>query len=318
MDPYSPELTGIHIRFAAALEKFGQAKGAVEIMERLVNELVERIQDIDRGRVTSRAGGRPESCGSEIQGPKAESAAELSPEARETERARLLKQVIRCKVKTSQLYESDHIQDDASAKRVIDEAMKILIDSMRDPRSLQFDENRAGISADEAAAMLSQVGESHVVCGSYDTALDAFKFALIALRKATEGKPSCQEAYTLSNMSTAVTMMLKSSSPVIDGKPATEASVKQAHQIKADWAKQSLQCAQSVEPAQQNHLCALAVIASWSNMASTLIELGDLKGAKAMWEQVIQNSESQPTLRQLLPDARGALKEIDEREKCQR
>lgn len=54
MDPFSAAFTGIHIRFAAALEKFGQAKGAVEVLDRLVSDLVERIEDIDLGRTTQR------------------------------------------------------------------------------------------------------------------------------------------------------------------------------------------------------------------------------------------------------------------------
>jgi tetratricopeptide (TPR) repeat protein len=315
LDPFSVEFVGIHIRLAAALEKFGRAKGAIEVLDQLVNDMVERIEDIDRGRGRERKVERTESNESGTQGPSAVAVVEASIEAPESERSRLLKKVIECKVKISQLYESDYIQDNASAKFVIDEAMKILIEAMRDPKSLQFDENRAGISADEAAAMLNQVGSSNLNWGDYGTALETFKLALIAVRKAAKGRPSCREALTLSNMHAAVSMMLESPNPVIDGKPATAASIKQAHQIKAGWAQQSLQCAQAVAPTEQDHLCAMAVIASWSGMASALMELGDLKGAKEMWEQVIQKSESEPALKQLLPNAHGALKEISEKQK---
>ena len=315
LDPFSPEFVGIHIRLAAALEKFGRAKGAIEVLERLVDDILERIEDIDRGRVRQPKVGKLQSDESQAQGTDTVSVVGGLPEARETERGRLLKKVIECKVKVSQLYESDYIQDNASAKSVIDEAMKILIGAMRDPNNLQFDENRAGITSDEAAALLNQVGSSNLNWGDYGTALETFKLALIAVRKATTGKPSCREALTLSNMHAAVSMMLESPNPIIDGKPATPASIKQARQIKIGWAQQSLQCAQAVEPTEQDHLCAMAVIASWSGMASTLMELGDLKGAKGMWEQVIQNSDTQPALKQLLPNAHTALKEINDKEK---
>ncbi len=315
MDPFSPEFTGIHIRFAAALERFGQAKGAVEVLDSLVNDLIERIEDIDRGRVTQRNAQATQSNVIQGRDKNARSTAEGSLEAQENERGRLLKQVIECKIKMFQLYESDYIQDNASAKRVIDEAMKILIESMHDPKGLQFDENRAGISADEAGALLTEVGASNINWGDFETALEIFKLALIAVRKANEGKASCREAFTLSNMCGAVSMMLDSPNPVIDGKPATQASIKQARQIMAGWAQQSLRCAQAVDHSQQDNLCAMAVITSWSVMASTLMELGDLKGARGMWEQVIQRSESQPALKSLVTIAQSALKEIDNKEK---
>lgn len=314
MDPFSPEFTGIHIRLAAALEKFGRAKGAIEILSRLVESMIERIEDIDRGRVSPR---KPQTTNSNAiiaTGADDVSEPKPPPEAHFIERGRLLKQVIECKVKISQLYESDYVQDNGSAKRSIDEAVKSLVEAMHDPTGLQFDENRAGISADEAAAMLSQAGGSNITNGNYGTALEIFKLALIAVRKSTEGKPSCREAFTLSNMHNAVSMMLNSPNAVIDGKPATEASIKQARQIAGGWAQQSLQCAQAVDPAVQDQFCAMAVISSWSGMASMLMELGDLKGARGMWEQVIQNSASQPALKQLVPTAHAALNEIKDRE----
>jgi tetratricopeptide (TPR) repeat protein len=315
MDPFSSEFTGIHIRFAAALEKFGQAKGAVEILGQLVDDLVERIEDIDRGRVTQPRSKTAKSNEKETQGLDARSSARASPDAQESERSRLLKQVIECKVKISELYGGDYIQDNTSAKRAIDEAMKILIEAMRDPKSLQFDQNRAGISADEAAAMLSNSGANNLLWGNFGTALEIFKLALIAVRQANKGKPSCREAFTLSNMAAAVNLMLDYPNPVIDGKPATEESIKQARLILAGWAQQSLQCAQAVEGPERDNLCNMAVMTSWSHMAEALKELGDLKGARRMWEQVLDNSVSQTELSQLVPIAQSELKEIEEKEK---
>lgn len=315
MDPFSAAFTGIHIRFAAALEKFGQAKGAIEVLDRLVSDLVERIEDIDLGRTTQRRTKQTGSMDGEVSIPDVISTAGTSSDISENERGRLLKQVIECKVKISNLYESDYIQDESSAKRILDEAMKLLVESMRDPKSLQFDENRAGISADEAAALLSQVGDSNIKCLNFGTALESFKLALIAVRKANRGKPSCREAFTLSNMFMACAMMLDSPDPVIDGKPATQASIKQAHKIMAGWAHHALQCTQAVEPAEQDSFCAMAVMTSWNGLASTLTELGDLKGARGMWEQVIQKSESQSGLRDLVPIAEAGLKVIDEKER---
>lgn len=315
LDPLSPELIGIHIRLAAALEKFGSARGAVEILDKVAGDMVERIEDIDLGRVRPLNVEKREFSATDAQGSSTASVTETSSEIQETERGRLLKKVIECKVKISQLYESDYIKDNVSAKSTIDEAMKLLIESMRDPKSLQFDENRAGISADEAAAMLNAVGGSNINCGNLGPALEIFKLALIAVRKANKGKPSCREAFTLSNMQFAVAMMLDSPDPIIDGKPATAASAKQARQIKIGWAQQALQCVQAVKPAEQDEFCSMAVVSSWSGIASTLMELGDSKGAKKMWEQVIENSESHPPLKVLLPVAHSALKEIDMKEK---
>jgi tetratricopeptide (TPR) repeat protein len=314
MDPFSPEFTGIHIRFAAALEKFGQAKGAIEVLNRLVDDLVERIEDIDRGRFIPRKAKMTQPKEGEAQTPSPNSNAFPSLDATETERGRLLKQVIECKVKISNLYDSDHIQDNASARRVIDEAMKLLIEAMRDPESLQFDENRAGISSNEAAAMLSQVGTSYITWGSHDTALEIFKLALVAVRKANKGRPSCHESLTISNMVTAATMMLDSPNPHIDGKPATEASMRQARQTIVGWAEQSRICTEAVDPKDWDQLCAMAAITAYTGMANTLMELGDLKKARHMWEQILGKGPARTEYKELVPVAELALKEIEKRE----
>jgi tetratricopeptide (TPR) repeat protein len=315
MDPYSPEVTGMHIRLAAALEKFGRARGAVDILERLVGDMIERIEDIDRGRVTPRKVAASESKERATQAGETIPKSKATGESGETERGRLLKQVIECKVKISELYESDYIQDEKSAKRSIDEAMKLLVESMRDPKSLKFDENRAGISADEAGALLSQVADSNITWGKFDTALETYKLALIAVRKSTKGRPSCREASVLANMAYLVGRLLDRPDPVIDGKPVTAASAKQARQIAGGWAKQSLQCVDATEPGDRDQLCVTAYMTGWSALAATLQGLGDLKAARDMYEQVIRESDSQPALKALVPLAHTALKEIAQQER---
>jgi tetratricopeptide (TPR) repeat protein len=306
MDLFGPEFTGIHIRFAAALEKFGQIRGAVETLNNLVTSLLERIEDIDLGRV-----GRS-SPRSDQSVPLASQ--ESIAESPELERRRLLKVAIQCKVKSSQLYESDHLQDTVSAKRTLDDALKLLIESMANPKGLQFDENRAGISADEAAALLSQAGISNLAWGNYDIALETFKLALMSVRKANKGKPSCREAFTLSNMHEAVSRMLDSPTPMVDGKPVDAAAKKQAHQILGRWASESLQCVQAVDANERDKFCSMAVISSSSGMASMLMEIGDLNAARGVWSQVIQMSEAQPALEDLVRVAQAGLEDINSRE----
>ncbi len=314
MDLFSPEFTGIHIRFAAALEKFGQGKGAVEILDRLANDLVERIEEIDRGRAMQFKRNATQSSKVEVQELSAQSSAGATASAQETERARLLKQAIECKVKISNLHGSDSIQDNNAAKRVIDEAMKMLIGAMRDPKSLQFDQNRAGISANEAGAMLTAAGESNIIWGNFGTALEIFKLALVAVRQATKGKPSCREAFLLSNMSASVAMLLDEPKPIIDSKPATEASIRRARQVLGGWAQESLHCALvAVESSERDNLCSVAALTAWPHMAGTLKELGDLRASRAMWEQVLDKSN--PALQPLVPIAQNALRELDAMER---
>ncbi len=314
MNLFSPEFTGIHIRFAAALEKFGQAKGAVEILDRLANGLVEKIEGIDRGRATEFKPNAIQSGKGEVQGLSARSSAGVTASSLGTERAQLLKRAIECKVKISNLYESDSIQDNITATRVIDEAMKMLIEAMLDPKSLQFDENRAGISADEAGAMLTAAAGTHVKCGEFETALEIFKIALVPVRQATKGKPSCREAVLLSSMSATVSMLLNEPNPIIDSKPATEASIKQARQVLGGWAQEAVRCAlKALESSDGDNLCLIAILAAWPHMADTLRELGDLKGSRACWEQVLDKSNF--LLQPLVPIAQNKLRELDAMER---
>lgn len=312
MDPFSPEFTGIHIRLAAAFEQFGQAKAALEVLSKLVESMLGRIEDIDRGRVAPKKV-RTTSEGN-MGGPKSTfNVLGVSGEL-ETERGHLLKRAIESKIKISQLYESDHIQDDISAKRTIDEAMQLLVESMRDPKSLKFDENRAGISADEAAAMLSEVAGSNIVWGKLDTALEIYKLALIAVRKANKGKPSCREAYVLSSMQATVSLMLHTPNALIDGKPPTEASRKQARQLQGAWAQQSIQCMEAIEPTERDGLCLMAFATGWSGLANALMDLGNLKEARKMWQQAVDRKASNPLEEALAHSAREGLKELDKRE----
>lgn len=311
MDPFSRECTGIHIRLAAALEKFGQARGAVEVLDRLVNDLLERIEDIDRGWVTPRNRKRNHPHTGEAEALQMGADAEASAEAREIEKNRLLKQVIECKAKISHLYESDFIQDYASSKRVIDEAMKMLLEAMHDPKGLQFDQNRVGISATEAGALLIQAGNSHVSSQDYATALEIFKLALIPVRKATKGKPSCREAFVLSCMHNVVSMMLDSSEPIIDGKHATEAAITEARQTVLSWAQQSRQCAQAVEPTESDEMCQRAILTSFFDTASILTDLGQIKAAREAYEHIIHTYASHPPARALVAAAQSAIEGID-------
>jgi tetratricopeptide (TPR) repeat protein len=317
MDRFSSEFTGIHIRFAAALEKFGQAKGAVEILSQLVDDLVQRIEDIDLGRVAKRSSKAIKSNGSELQGLDAPSFAGNPSDAQESERSQLLKRVINCKVKVSHLYGSDYIQDDASARRVLNEAMQLLIGSMLDPKSLQFDQNRAGISAEEAAAMISDAASNHVEWGSFQPALEIFKLALFAVRQGEKGSPSCPEAFILSNIAGTLRLALASPNPIIDHKPATEETMKRARLILVNWADQSLRCAHAVKGGQQDNLCKLAVETSCSHLADALVELGDLKEARRIWELVLKDSTTQTEWKSSVSIAQSELKKIDHKEKRQ-
>ena len=207
------------------------------------------------------------------------------------------------------------MQDIVSAKRVIDEAMKMLIEAMHNPQGLQFDHNRAGISANEAAALLNHIGCIDLTARDFETALEVFKLALVAVRKSSKGKPSCREAFVLSNMYGAASKMLDAPDTVIDGQPATEASIQQARQTIAVWGQLSLQCAHAVPPAEYNDLCPTAILTSCSGLGSLLMELGDLKGARKMYEQLIQATILYPALEPMATDAYSALDEIERREK---
>jgi tetratricopeptide (TPR) repeat protein len=318
MDPFSREVTGIHIRFAGALEKFGQAKGAVEVLSRLVNDMVERIEDIDLGRVTDRGSKAIKVSGSVNEKLNALLSAGNPSDGQESDRSRLLKLVIQCKVKISHLYGSDHIQDHASATRVLDEALETLLQTMPDPKSLQFGQNGAGISADEAAAMLSSAGTNYAEWGNFGTALGIFKLALVAVRQASQGTTSCREAYVLSCMAATTKLLLDEPNPIIDGKPATEASIKQARLILARWAHQSLQCVHAVEVTKMDPLCIKALLSIWAHIAHGWKDAGELKKARELWERVIQKNDSDPELSPMVSAARLIVREIEGKEQEKR
>ena len=281
MDPFGKEVLGIRIRLAEMLEKFGRAKGAVEILKDIAKDCEERVRDLDRGRVLRQR------LGNELK--------TMDPEDVDGNlRKDLLRQVIQCDVKAADLCVGDYIQENNTAKDFLSKAMKIIVEESNDVRDKGFSEdNGTGLTLDEIAAILSQTAELYLLTDDYPTAVQIFNMCLGALRKACDGRPSCREAQVLTNMSSAMAMALKKPDTLINSKPANPESAKTARKAVMSIASQGIDTANRVEQADWDPTCITARLSGDMTLAMMLADDGNVAEARKIHIGLI------PTLRQL-------------------
>ena len=281
MDPFGKEVLGIRIKLAEMLEKFGRAKGAVEVLKGIAKDCEEQVRDLERGSVLKqRLGNEPRTTDQE----------EVDGDVRKN----LLRQVIQCEVKAADLCIGEYIQDEKMAKDFLSKAMKIVVEESKDVRNNGFSEdNGAGLTLEEIAAILSQTAQLYLMTEDYATSVQIFNMALAPLRKACDGRPSCREAEVLTNMSSAMAMALKAPGAQINGKPAAPELVKMARRTAMAMASQGIDKANRVEQADWDPKCITARVSGEMNLAGMLLEDGEVAEAKKIYTGLI------PTLRQM-------------------
>jgi hypothetical protein len=281
MDPFGKEVLGIRIKLAEMLEKFGRAKGAVQVLKGIAKDCEERVRDLDRGSVLKQR------LGNEMK-PTDEEA--VATDARKY----LLRQVIQCDVKAADLCTSPYIQDEKTAKDFLSKAMKIIVEESNDVRNKGFSEdNGAGLTFEEIASILAQTAQLHLMTDDYATSVQIYNMALAPLRKACDDRPSCREAEVLANMSSAMAMALKEPGAQINGKPATPESMKLARKTAMAMASHGIDMANRVEQPDWDPKCITARVAGEMNLAGMLAEEGEVVEAKKIYTGLI------PALRQL-------------------
>jgi hypothetical protein len=281
MDPFGKEVLGIRIKLAEMLEKFGRAKGAVEVLKGIARDCEERVRDLDRASVSRQR------LGNELKTTDQEAVdADL--------RKHLLRQVIQCDAKAADVCISPFMQDEKTAKGFLSKAMKIIVEETKDVREKGFSEdNGAGLTFEEIATILAETAQVHLMTDDYATSVQIFNMALTPLRKACDGRPSCREAEVLANMSSAMAMAMKEPGTQINGKPATPESLKMARKAAIAMASQGIEMANRVEQPDWDPKCITARVSGETNLALLLAEDGQVAEAKKIYMGLI------PALRQL-------------------
>ncbi|KAK5098461.1 hypothetical protein LTR70_002673 [Exophiala xenobiotica] len=264
MDPYSPEVMGIRTRLAEMLEKFGHAKAAIEVLEGTIKMCEEKVKDIDRG-VT-----------------------EAQPEESKSLRKGMLKTIIRSRVRTASLYESDYMQDIMTAKQVLSDAVGLLVKESQDPQTKGFSEdNAAGLPLDEIASMLSQMGDLYATTGETPNAVQVYMLTLQPLRAACNGTRSCKEVQILSNIASTMDLAMKRPGAIINGKPATKESLAAARRSTLRWADQAIATAEVVKPQDRDDICEVGLISAEMTKADLLLEDGKNIQAREAFRSII-------------------------------
>lgn len=264
MDPYSPEVIGLRIRLAECLEKFGRAKGAIEVLHGTSKFCEQKVADIDRG-VTSQ-----------------------QPEQTKTLRKGMLRTILRCRVKEAALYESEFVQNPFKAREVLSDAIGLLVKETQDPQTKGFSEdNAAGLPLDEISSMLSQMGDLYATTGEESNAVQVYMLTLAPLRQACNGSRSCKEVQILSNIASTMDIALKRPGATINGQPANKQNMAAGRKAILAWAEQAIKTAEVVKPEDRDEVCELGLISAEMTKADLLVEDGKNIQAREAFRSII-------------------------------
>ncbi|KIV82173.1 hypothetical protein PV11_04301 [Exophiala sideris] len=272
MDPYKPDALGIRIRFSQMMENFGHVKAAIEILDGVTKDIEHKSTEI---------ADEPAPSTTDVTDPDA------------VTRKTLLRAAIQTKVKVASLYESDYMQDRAKAKQILSDAIGLVVKEAKDPQLNGFtDDNGAGLTTGEIAAMLSQMGDLYATTGEEANALQVYMLTLQPLRASCNGSRSCKEAQILSNIASTMDLALKKPDAKINGRPATKQSLAAARKAALKWADKAIETADVVQPEERDEICELALLSAQMTRADLLFENGDKVGSQKAFSSLL------PTLRE--------------------
>jgi hypothetical protein len=261
MDPYGREALGIRVRFSQMLEEFGHVKAAIEILDGIIVELQQKLDELNRqAEMTSEMAGM---------------------------RTKMVKGIVQMKIKVSTLYESDYLQNSAMAKQVLSEAVGMVVKESQNPQQGLTDNNGAGMSTGEIAALLSQMGDLYATSGEEENAVQLYMLTLQPLRASCNGSRSCKEAQVLSNIASTMDMSLKKPKPIINGKPATKESLAAARRAALKWADQAIAAADGVALEDRDEICTGALLSAQLTRGDLLVDSGDKAKAKEAFSSLL-------------------------------
>ncbi|EXJ91404.1 hypothetical protein A1O1_04516 [Capronia coronata CBS 617.96] len=275
MDPFGKEAMGIRIRFAQMLEEFGHVKAAIEILDGITKDLQQKLAEVDEQ--LSLKSDKP----SDGDVAKAE------------QRKALVKGIIQNKVKVSSLYESDYIQDRTMAKQTLSDAVALVVKETKDPQLKGFtDDNGAGLTTGEIAAMLSQMGDLYATTGEEANAVQVYMLTLQPLRASCDGSRSCKEVQVLSNIASTMGVALKNPGAKVNGKPATKEALAAGRRAALKWADQAVATAEVVKPEDRDEICDLALLSAQMTRADLLLANGEKSKSREVFQSLL------PTLKE--------------------
>lgn len=275
MDPFSAEALGIRIRFSQMMENFGHVKAAIEILDGVTTDLEHKVTELDA----------MQSSETVQSGDKQVAKSDL--------RKHLIRNTIKAKVKISTLYESDYIQDRTMAKKILSDAVGLIVRETKDPQVNGFTEdNSAGLTTGEIAAILSQMGDLYATAGEEANAVPVYMLTLQPLRASCNGSRSCKEVQVLSNIASTMDLAMKKPGAQINGRPATKASLVAGRNAALQWADQAIATAEAVKPEDHDEICELSLLSAQMTRADLLLESGERSKAREAFSTLL------PTLRE--------------------
>ena len=288
MDPFSDEFLGLRIRLAQSLEEFGRVKQAAEVMDSIVDDCTERLLQLDRSSIVNERS-NDERVATEL-------------------RQKLLKKIVESRAHLATLYESEYIQDPIRAKQTLSRALDIIVKEMNDlPTQGLSEDNGAGLSYAEIAAILSQMGHLFTVTGEFANAVQVYSLALDPCRRACGGKSSCQEAMILNNIAGAMGQGLAQPNAKINGQPANPQSIKMARKAIITRLTQVAAVVEAVSYTERDERCTGCLLSSRFSLANQLDADGDKDAAKNLYASVLPELKASPGTSALVAEAEAAL-----------
>ncbi|KAI8950649.1 TPR domain-containing protein [Xylaria longipes] len=302
LDPFSDEVIGVRIQLAAWLEKIGNFKNSIEVLEALLQdckkwvEVMEKsVQDglIDKsGRLISATTVQPSTPKEGDQS----SGEEIEPENLWAKRTRVLGKSVGISVKLGELHADDHVlQGDAAGEHLIWAVETVLKELQR--RQVE------GVKEGEGDWMSpEQIGGALEALGNhYESKSLHYLAAPLYLQAVTLSPPnSCHTAVLMNNL--AISLVQQPIQSPLDTQP-TPGSGNQSQPITQvptratlvasarSWALQALATAQKVTGESRTEECDEACAVAMCNLGDIASMAGDVEEAKRRFRESLELSQ---------------------------
>ncbi|KAM0287487.1 hypothetical protein ACHAQH_000440 [Verticillium albo-atrum] len=297
LDPYSDDVLGIRIQTAAWLEKIGNYKGAITVLESIMNDCTKWVGAMEKGIIEEtidKSGVVPVSKTTQEDGKETEE--EEKPENLWHKRNRLLAKAVGTSTKLGELYADDHVNDSENAQTRLTWAVETALSESR-RRSTEGVKPEEGrwLTPEEFGGVMESLAQHY-------EAKDQFHLAVPLLFQALRLCQSpCHRPTIMNNLAVSFAQHPVLSVPqAIPDAPAPSDALKSSGMPTTrdglldaawNWAENARRHAKDVESSERTPECDEACAVALSNMADIASLRGNATEAARWFQECIDFSK---------------------------
>ncbi|KAK2768609.1 hypothetical protein FQN54_000465 [Arachnomyces sp. PD_36] len=293
LHPCSDQVLGIKVNITMMLEKSGQIRSAIEVLERVKKETLAWVAE-DRKKKLLRDSERAREKKTKTVGGDPEEAAREEERRREEERNedrlqnKTLKRVIGMGLKLGELYAMEDIQDHTKAEASLTSAVELCVQEMRRRQRLGLpvggDGDDEWQNLSEMASSLDQLATLYTNKNKHDLAAPLFLQALAMIKEYEGNTTSCKQVVLLNNVATAMAGQAQNPTPAtaVSNNPLPRDQVIDSAR---QWAQKAIDVAEHIQPPIRNEECDISCAVATYNLGELAEMQNDFEGARKRYAE---------------------------------